>query len=362
MTLPIIAFDEAGNTGQNLLDPAQPVFTLASVLLSPEEARAVLAPSNARGDEAHFARLRRSAPGRQALVAILNHHLICDALVKVSIIHKPFMVVTKIVDMLIETLAHRYGHNLYERGGNIATANLLYMVLPVFCGQEPTKAMYNAFIAMIRDVSRESASAYYASVDLLIEVCVNDSFRETLKMLRATETVLDEGLGTNDTTAIDPAIPAFVLLASEWTGELRREFVILHDASKPIAKDRDLLMLLMSIEEPLAEVGYDRRKGMFPIRAQDILFGNSVAHPELQVADIVASSMAYIHNKRATGGLDEFAKALAHTRLSELTVDPVWPTDKITPAELGTEETGGSDPIEYFQSLAARIRAKRRNS
>ena len=41
MTIPTIAFDEAGNTGQNLLDPAQPIFVLSSVCLEISEAQAL---------------------------------------------------------------------------------------------------------------------------------------------------------------------------------------------------------------------------------------------------------------------------------------------------------------------------------
>jgi hypothetical protein len=39
-----VAFDESGNSGQNLLDPDQPVYTLASVARADEEVSTRVAP------------------------------------------------------------------------------------------------------------------------------------------------------------------------------------------------------------------------------------------------------------------------------------------------------------------------------
>ena len=113
---PLIAFDEAGNSGGNLLDPEQPTFVLASVHLSDEETNALLPP---RAGEYKFATLKRSAPGREAILDFLNSPILTEDRYLVSGFHKKFMAVTKMVDMLVEPLTHRDGINLYERGANI---------------------------------------------------------------------------------------------------------------------------------------------------------------------------------------------------------------------------------------------------
>ncbi len=58
LPLPCVAFDEAGNTGANLLDPNQPVFVQASVLATD----AISAIPRGLG-ELKFSKLRRSAAG-----------------------------------------------------------------------------------------------------------------------------------------------------------------------------------------------------------------------------------------------------------------------------------------------------------
>src|ERR1041385_8659193 len=99
LTLELVAFDEAGNTGQNLLDPDQPVFVGCSVRISNEAAQEVVAGlrDGALG-EAKFSRLRSSRRGRRRILQMLSHPAITPENVRMSVYHKRFMVTTKIVD------------------------------------------------------------------------------------------------------------------------------------------------------------------------------------------------------------------------------------------------------------------------
>ena len=126
---PLIAFDEAGNSGGNLLDHDQPAFVLVSVHLSDEETDALLPP---RAVEYKFATLKKSAPGRQAVLDFLNSPILTEDRYLISGFHKRVMAVTKMVDMLVEPLTHRDGINLYERGANIGLSNLWFYTMPVF--------------------------------------------------------------------------------------------------------------------------------------------------------------------------------------------------------------------------------------
>jgi len=69
---PIVAFDETGNTGDNLLDPDQPVFVLASVQLPDEDTVRVLGDP---AGEIKFAKLKRSRVGERRILSILNSSL-----------------------------------------------------------------------------------------------------------------------------------------------------------------------------------------------------------------------------------------------------------------------------------------------
>ena len=142
MTKQIVAFDESGNSGANLLDSEQPVFVLSSVHFTDDEAGNLIETNS---DEMKFSKLKRSSKGKRKIINILNSELLNDDIVLVSAVHKRFMVITKMVDLLIEPMLYKSGFDLYERGANIAMANMLYFCMPAFIGSEAFEAIQTAF-------------------------------------------------------------------------------------------------------------------------------------------------------------------------------------------------------------------------
>lgn len=89
-----VAFDESGNTGDNLLDRSQPIYTLASIQLAEDDAEALIdeaVPS--RDGELKYSSLRRSRVGREAIVRILGSDLMKPGRARVTAMHKPFSTV-----------------------------------------------------------------------------------------------------------------------------------------------------------------------------------------------------------------------------------------------------------------------------
>jgi|SRR6266852_5378374 len=116
-----IALDEAGNTGADLLNSEQPVFVLASVSLSREKADTILEGiRTGQTRELKFARLKKSESGRRRIIRFLAAPELNTSNVITTFIHKRFMIVTKIVDLLVESLAHEDGLDLYKDGATIA--------------------------------------------------------------------------------------------------------------------------------------------------------------------------------------------------------------------------------------------------
>ncbi|HXK40040.1 MAG TPA: hypothetical protein VJ837_04370, partial [Candidatus Paceibacterota bacterium] len=149
--LPEVAFDESGNSGQNLLDREQPIFALAGVLFSGEEVSEIRELLGwADDEELHFVRLRKSKEGRARILKLLGSSFATADHVKTMGIHKAFMVMTKIVDMLIEPVAYRDGVDLYEDGGHLATSNLMHITIPSRLGEEAYADLLQRFVAMMR--------------------------------------------------------------------------------------------------------------------------------------------------------------------------------------------------------------------
>jgi len=102
--------DEAGNTGANLLDPDQPFFVLASNDFSVDEANEMLGRvRSGQGGEAKFTTLKRRPEGVARLIRLLADPRLNDNRVRVEVFHKRYMIVTKLVDLVAETLIHDIG-------------------------------------------------------------------------------------------------------------------------------------------------------------------------------------------------------------------------------------------------------------
>jgi len=353
MAIPLVAFDESGNSGANLLDSEQPVFVLASVHLSDDATKELVGVD---GKELKFARLKRSKQGRKRIVDILNSPSLGPEQVLVSGIHKPFMVITKMVDLLVEPLTHTGGIDLYARGANLGLANMWHFVMPVCIGRKRFEALKVAFVNMVRTPMYRNIDQFYSIVsDAIVHVSLAD-FVNDLAMLLATRRIAESYMNDWDSSDLDPAIPAFADHASMWTATLSTEFVIAHDESKPLVQQQVILEAMMSTKEETVVIGYDRRKKVFPVRANGIEFRNSSECPQIQVADIVAGAVAHSLRQAFHTKHDSFADELLSTRTLGGFFHPLWPEPKFTPEELGTDVVGGIDANDYVgQYIACKL-------
>jgi len=361
---PIVFFDEAGNTGPNLLDPAQPVFVLASVYISQQHAKELYSlVARDSHHVLHFTNLKRNQNGRERILRFLDSPLLTKDSVQVTLIHKPYMVTAEIVDLLIEPLAHRDGLDLYRHGAAVALANLLHHVTPVFCGEDRFKRFQHAFVQMIRSKTSADIVHFYNSVEDMIRNCTHDRFKTVLSGILATSNDIADLLRHITPIFINPAFTSFATDCSTWGGNLNSWFHVIHDRSKPLAGERRLLRLLMARDEPIVRVGFDDRAMELPLRVSRLTFAQSRNHVRLQIADLLASACAYWANMLCgVSGEVEFRREIGERVLERFVSEPVWPQAAVTPEELGTVEGKGVSAIGYMTEMVARQRRKQRSA
>ncbi len=357
--LPEIAFDEAGNTGADLLNDDQPIFALASVLLSNRQAEELLARIRTRQTkEIKFKNLKRSAAGRRRIITLISAPELEQANAKTTIYHKRFMVTAKIVDILIETVLHDLGFDLYRDGANIALANLHYMCMPAFCGKERSEEFLRLFVAMIRTRDVLAVNRFYQAASSLYSTGDHRECAELLEPIIASRPLVPQILAANDRNSLDPSIPAVVHHCISWGEAIGGPFRLLHDESKSVFEERADLEDLMSRGEQEEEVGYDRRKYVLPLRAREIKFEKSNADARIQVADLIASASAYwVAGCASPARRTDFWTDLDAADVGRFAIDAVWPTSHISPAELDTEYNGGTNAVE---EMAALLRKRRK--
>lgn len=354
---PVIAFDEAGNTGADLLNVNQPVFTLASVCYSIEEAESLLGQILVQGStEAKFGKLKRSSAGQERLRALLASETIEEDRIKLSFFHKRYIVITKIVDLLIEPVAHRDGIDLYKDGANIAESNIHYNCMPVFCGQKGFDALLESFVKMIRKGDASSVQSFYSTAWMAYDKLRDEEYKACFAPILASEELIAEVLSSNDYRSLDPAIPGFVDHCARW-GEQLGAFDLIHDSSKPLFAEKDMLELLMDPNDAQQLIGHDRRRLLFPLKSRGITFADSKSDVRLQVADLMASAAVFWANGCPGGRTDKkLWTMLDRADINRFTINALWPSTNVTPEEMGTDSGYGVNAADYIGEYLAQRR------
>ncbi|NQT79226.1 MAG: DUF3800 domain-containing protein [Candidatus Aminicenantes bacterium] len=351
-----VFIDESGNTGQNLLDSTQPVYVLASVHFAYEEAKAICdVLSTGKEKEIHFKKLKRSRSGKQRIKEFIQSPLLTHDRVNLFIAHKPFMVTTKIVDLLVETLYHQRGIDLYKEGANIAMSNLYYYATPPLCGEERFAKFQASFLQMIRNKDTTSIRNFYASIKELKDFCRDTQYKVMIDILSQTRGIIDDVLPHVNVTTLDPAVPLLFFLCGVWGEKLGTSFNLVCDESKPIAHDKNLIECLMDAHITATRIGYDSRKITLPLKVNTINFVNSKDVIQVQIADMVASACAYwarsivYHNEE-----DDLFLAIKDSKIPNLIIYSIWPSHAVTPEELGTIGEDGINPVNHIAKLLRR--------
>lgn len=350
INVPTIYFDESGNTGSNLLDANQPVFTLASCIFSNEISEQLLKLINSSSSgEVHFKNLRRRKSGQDAIIRLMSSNLLDMKCVKVNIFLKEFMITTKIVDILIEYIMYLKGRDLYLNGQNIALSNMLYYCLPVFCDENLVQSMYRSFVTMIRSQDQNNIEKFYNVVQKVKESSSNERFKENIELILTTKNYIDGALKYVDKYSLDPSIPAFFSHCAQWSDLYPKGFHIIHDDSHSLEKERLLFAQFMDWTQNEVELGYDRRKYNLPLKGKSLKFASSKDFSQIQVSDIIASSFAYWAAGVSRGETEDYL----FLELDKLDLNrfvghnKIWPTKDVTPEELGTIHDGGLNAADH---------------
>jgi hypothetical protein len=349
-----IFLDECGYTGQNLLDLDQPIFTLASLNLSETDCQELKNTffSNVQSTEIKYSYLsRESRPNyrqREMILGFLRELSQNPDSVKFSLAYKQFVLVTKIVEMLIEPVCYENGIDLYDRGGNIGFANLLFYTLPVFGGVDFFNTLLKNFQDMMRLRTKESYQTFFN------QVFTKNASKELDGILNFfRESHLQFGyelLETKDHLNI--TVTCTLALMNFWRQEIDDDIILIHDNSSAMAKERAIWDAIVDPNLPSIKVGYDRRKMQFPIRVVRTCPEDSKNWAGLQLADILAGAFTR-HARWLTEGEnidDKFGKSITEIIGDAFPCFLIAPEPKVTPNDLNTIGSNAF-PLDYIESL-----------
>lgn len=341
-----IFLDESGFTGQDLLNPEQPVFTIATLHYPEITCQQLKARffQSVRSLELKHSSLRKSPRQQHMILAFLDELSRNTESVKMSIVHKRYALTAKLVDLLAEPVAYEDGFNLYANGFARVFANLLYYILPAIGGEAFFEDLLKRFQNMLRTLDQGSYDSFFQP--LFIEN-YPDSVDQLLGVFRAFHLKLgyDWLVHTKDsydhfklasTSPLDVGLTSTLGLMMKWRAQLSDRITLIHDNSSRMASDEHIWKALISPNAPAAVFGDDQRKWVFPNIIEETLLQSSKNWNGLQLADVLAGATNHWAKWSIEGQKpeDAYAKKLDAVVPSFFKdSDIIWPEQEFAPSE-----------------------------
>ncbi len=338
-----IYFDEAGNTGHDLLNSEQPLYVLSSIKILNDVAKQKLESSFTDIDLLHFKRKKNSASGRKEILDFWDKNFdFLNENSKSIVIHKKYMIVCQMLNYLVEPQLYEDGIDYYDAGMNIGHSNMMYMCIPGFCGSGLANMLYKAFINMFKIKDQKSIITFYKLLDLMEKKSSSEEFKTDIFILKRSITEISETLQIVNKYVLDPSMHSLISLITLWNNELEEEFNVFHDRSNTILNQKEILDFLNDIEGDEQSIGYGEFKATFPIKMDSFRFISS-DNFSIKIVDIISSSLLYVSIND-----DDFAKELNKIISNWKWTNNIMPSSNVEPIPERIKRQGDIDSLDFF--------------
>ena len=360
MNTQIIAFDESGNTGQNLLDENQPYFALGSVNYNEDQLDEIFKIFDSSAVELHFKSLKKYQKSKKQIIELCNHDLLSFKNVKYYIVNKKIALIGHIVDRFIEPVLYEIGKNIYKDRSNLVLTNLLYVFSQQAWNKDLVKKFLFSFQNFIRQPSIKSISEFYSSNSNLIKSIDDDNQKNLLKIIDSSKLLMDIIIDSIEPYTIDLTFPTFNVLTHKWYEELNSTFEIIHDNSKAIEFWKSVIEILADPQKmDEKEVGYGNEKMTYPLKFTKLELVNSEDYRLVQIADLLTSSLCFGLKNQFQKNEIEFVKQLWQSKLFNIEHVSMRPIDdSILMSFILEGDQIGTDALDYLTEMHVKNEVK----
>ena len=326
-----IYLDESGFTSEDLYNPDQRFFTIASTIVGEDEAKDILARCFPRyqGDEYKFTNIwkrERSRDGLRALAAEIPHF--ADRAF-VWIIDKRFCLLTKLVDYLVEPGAYDAGFDWYADGWGMRYLNTIHRDLIAHGAEEVYDSMTRSWDAFARDPTSERLDTLKEHLErgkATSEAPLPSLFD---LLLRGLEHFRRDNANLAQFTDSNEIQVTSVFSSITWWRQHRSEdFSLVHDESSAFLKQRDLwdTMLRDDFVAPPFEIANGTEVEL-PLRVKSSTAVRSHNSHSVQLCDVLAGLLAKAGPGLVGGPPDPFIAELVLAGAGALNFSGVMPHD-----------------------------------
>lgn len=304
-----IFMDESGYTGEDLMNPAQPFFTLATIRCSEQECQAYKARffSKVKAPELKHKTLIEGR--RQTLILeFLKELSKTPELVKINITDKRYALTHNIIQYVVKPAAMKASIDLRIKGRDYALTYFMYTVLPKLAGQGFFEDLLRRFQRMMIRLDHESYDLFFNPLfDKRYPQLGNEEEQKMLDYLlwhikeghtAVGYNLIDQleqiaqSMGIPRSRPLDPAFPSALQLLASWQRGGARNINLIHDASSRMAEVINLLRTLVHPFPPPPLIKTSSNKTPYSIIVGEIYSGDSRSLIGLQLADILAGATA----------------------------------------------------------------------
>jgi len=349
----MLFLDECGYTGEDLFNKDQPIFTLASINISEEKCGELKNKffKNVTSQELKHSQLVRRPNQQKMILNFIRELSKNPQKIKLSISDKKYILITKMVDWIIEPPMYENGVDLYVDGGNIALSNSIYYSFKLIGGNDFFNSVLERFQILMRNRTLKSYHKFFSlfhgnlpkEVD---EIAVYFRYWYKYETFDFFKKIPENDLNISFTNTLN--------MMATWSKELKSNVTLIHDRSSNMSKYSELWDLIMSPSNDAIKVGYDIRTIDFPLKIKRTRFEDSKNWAGLQLADILAGAVNYVFKKQVENEMDDYAKEVFDLIKNGFGYHLIVPNSAVTPEELGTIGKKFMDPNNYLGKIVSK--------
>jgi hypothetical protein len=346
--LAIIYFDEAGNTGADLMNKEQTLYVLCSSRISEQESNKII--NNYFGQkDLHFKTLKNGKNNQQQIIKLLtdNEETFKENM-RYCYYHKKFLILCQMLNYFYEPQLYDDGIDYYNGGMNIAHANYFYMCAYAFCGEIMMDNILRSFMNMVRIQTKEAINNYYISLQRAYTNCKHEEFKGEFYILSRTFEDIGKYLSGIEKYILDPSSHALIGLVEQWLNELAESIDIVHDRSASVDITKKYLEILINIDTDPIRIGYGKFKTLLPLKVNSFIFESSKNSKSIQLCDLVASTVFFINNERQDIDKQDFKNDIINLVKDWKTYGSFSPSTNVSLDPDRKKQDGDIDPIDYI--------------
>jgi hypothetical protein len=353
MPVTTIYIDESGYTGDDLYNPDQPYFTIASSLIGDDEAAAILHRCFPRyqGAEFKFGNIWKRDTHRNGLRALTREiPLLADRLF-FYVIDKRFSLIVKMFEYLVEPTFTAGGYDYYGNGYARRYMNTIHRDLLQFGSEdlyEETAKRWDAFARTPTRFTMDALREHLGKTAASSEHPISTIFALLAEGARRFE--LDNPDLKAFTESSEIQLTAVLASVVHWRQRRPEDFNVVHDESSNFLRQRDIwdTILRDDCKPGPVEIG-DGTSVEFPLRVRSTTAVRSHLSAAVQLCDVIAGLAAKAALSFDGRETDPFTAELIALGAGELTFNGVRPHRDF--ANEPMPRTTGPDMVDHMVDL-----------